>query len=635
MPRACHTCAVAKVKCVAGLGNDKTKCERCLRLGLECLKQAAVVRKHRQQKTARLAQLEERVDSIVSLLISPPQSVREKEQPYPSSGVSQLDSSVPTPSNDRLDGLSMERPHESTNSNDHDSRVVSYMQEDATGDLQAAAIGPGRLPCESTQYSSEIISAFDPSPEEADILLHVFQTQMAEHFPFVVIPAGTTAQCLRREKPFLYQMIILSASGRNLWDPKACRRLVTEYLGLHVLVREEKSLDLLQGLLVYISWGNYQFYIEGQMTSLLQLAVALMTDLGLNRPPDRASPKQRSMIDDAKAALGIIAKSQTQGFDEYRAFAGCFYLTSTSNSLSKRSGTLPFNSYLEKCCVELSRGTEYRTDIYLVQMVRLQHFVERISQSLISDEIHPSWNMKAPIAFYIRSMESELGKWKSSLPSDLDQHTQLMVLYHSVGMRLHEIGLHMPRVITDGAQIFQRAEILNTCLSSTISFFESYFRIPTELYSRLTFAPWLHMGYAITTACRLLLHDVNGWDVHHARKLLDFSDVLRQICERFEQAGNIDLVNRREFPNGDNAFLQYSKRLGWVRTWYESKLIAESNPTMSKPQDMSFSAFEGDSSLMDFMGIDDAFWQEFMGDWDFTASQKDAQACGDGLQPAV
>ncbi|MCJ1433461.1 hypothetical protein MMC27_002823 [Xylographa pallens] len=599
------------------------------------MKQAVVVRNRRQQKTARLAQLEERLESIVALLTSPQQPVQEKEHSYPSPGPSQLGSSIPTPSNDCPDGLSMVRSRNSCNSSSQDSVFVSYMQEDAPSDFRAVAGGCNILPSASVQCTSEIIFGLDPSPEEADNLLNVFKVQMAEHFPFVVIPAATTAQCLRRDKPFLYQMIILSASSRNLWEPDACRRLVNEYLGLHVLVREERSLELLQGLLVYISWAHYQFYNEGQMTNLLQMAVALVTDLGLNRPPYRASPKQRTVIDDAKAALGFAIGSQTPGSDEYRAFAGCFYLTSTSGSFPKRSGALPFNSYLEKCCIELSRAGEYHTDIYLVQMVRLQHFVERIGQSLTSDEIHPSWNLKAPVAFSIKSIESDLHKWKSSLPFDLEQHTQLLILYHNVGIRLHEIGLYMPHLITDGGEIIHRAETLSSCLSSTISFFESYFRLPAALYSRLTFAPWLHMGYAVITACRLLFLDVNDWDVLDARKLLDFADILKQVCERFEEAGNIELANRHAPPYGDNAFLQYAKRLRWVKAWYDSKVAAESNPATSKPQNMSFSALEGEMSLMDFMSVDDAFWQDFKVDWDFSALQKDTQAFGVGLQPAI
>ena len=171
----------------------------------------------------------------------------------------------------------------------------------------------------------------------------------------------------------------------------------------------------------------------------------------------------------------------------------------------------------------------------------------------------------------------------------------------------------MPHLISDGGQTIQRAETLSSCLSSTILFFESYFRLPTALYSRLSFAPWLHMGYAVTTACRLLFLDVNDWNVLDARKRLDFADILRQICERFEEAGNIELANRRAPIHGDNVFLQYAKRLRWVKSWYESKLAAESNPATSQPQNMSFSALDGEMSLMDFMSVDDAFWQDFHG----------------------
>ena len=244
------------------------RCCRCSRLGIECMKQAAVVRNRRQQKTAyachshmilcqlifleyisRLAQLEERLESIVSLLTPPQQPVQEKEHSYPTPGPSQIGSAIPIPSIDYLDGPSTVRSHESCSSDGQRSAVASYSEEDVSTDLRVVAMSSGQLP------NAEIISGLDPGPEQADILLDVFQTQMAEHFPFVVIPPGTTAQCLCRDKPFLYQMIMLSASGRNLWDPKTCRRLVMEYLGLHLLIREEKSLDLLQGILVYISWS--------------------------------------------------------------------------------------------------------------------------------------------------------------------------------------------------------------------------------------------------------------------------------------------------------------------------------------------------------------------------------------------
>ena len=91
---------------------------------------------------------------------------------------------------------------------------------------------------------------------------------------------------------------------------------------------------------------------------------------------------------------------------------------------SRRTSALPYSLYLESCCQELSRARGHRTDLYLVEMVRLQHFVERIGQSVVSDDINPILNVEAPIAFQYSSIRRELSMWKRSLPPDLEQHSE-------------------------------------------------------------------------------------------------------------------------------------------------------------------------------------------------------------------
>jgi len=89
---------------------------------------------------------------------------------------------------------------------------------------------------------------------EADDLLHVFQTQMTEYFPFVIVPAGTRTQDLRDDKPFLFATIMLAASRKKLSLEEMTGSRLMEYLGVRMLLNGEKSLDLLQGLLVYLAW---------------------------------------------------------------------------------------------------------------------------------------------------------------------------------------------------------------------------------------------------------------------------------------------------------------------------------------------------------------------------------------------
>jgi hypothetical protein len=59
---------------------------------------------------------------------------------------------------------------------------------------------------------------------------------------------------LRLQKPFVYLVIMLVASFENIPRQIKLGDETMRYLGEHVLVRGQKTLDLLQGMLLYCSW---------------------------------------------------------------------------------------------------------------------------------------------------------------------------------------------------------------------------------------------------------------------------------------------------------------------------------------------------------------------------------------------
>ena len=77
---------------------------------------------------------------------------------------------------------------------------------------------------------------------------------MTPHFPFVVIPPGTTAGQLHQQKPFLYSAIMMSVAFRSVSKQMAMAKDIMTDLSVRLLQRGEKSMDLLQGLLVYSAW---------------------------------------------------------------------------------------------------------------------------------------------------------------------------------------------------------------------------------------------------------------------------------------------------------------------------------------------------------------------------------------------
>jgi hypothetical protein len=112
-----------------------------------------------------------------------------------------------------------------------------------------------------TQPSSRLDTIQDPTLPSSihnataspDDLLIAFRDQMATHIPFVVIPEGT-AQSLQEARPFLFSNITMAASYRSPWRQTLMRKEIMKNLSDQVLIEGKKTLDLLQGLLVLISW---------------------------------------------------------------------------------------------------------------------------------------------------------------------------------------------------------------------------------------------------------------------------------------------------------------------------------------------------------------------------------------------
>jgi hypothetical protein len=88
---------------------------------------------------------------------------------------------------------------------------------------------------------------------QAEVLLSAFRHK-APLFPFVTIPEKATVSSLSRTSPFLLFAILTVASGM---DTPLNHQLDHEFrriLSSKIVVEGQKSLDFLQGLLLYIAW---------------------------------------------------------------------------------------------------------------------------------------------------------------------------------------------------------------------------------------------------------------------------------------------------------------------------------------------------------------------------------------------
>lgn len=89
---------------------------------------------------------------------------------------------------------------------------------------------------------------------DEETCLNIFRVYMAENIPFVIVDCRTTVQELRRDRPFLLKAIIITASYTQIDRQTRLGKEFIQELSQRMLMEGEKSLDLLQGLLVYVGW---------------------------------------------------------------------------------------------------------------------------------------------------------------------------------------------------------------------------------------------------------------------------------------------------------------------------------------------------------------------------------------------
>lgn len=91
--------------------------------------------------------------------------------------------------------------------------------------------------------------------DSAGRLLSTFRKTMLQHFHCVVIKEEDTVVSMAQERPFVLLAVLAVASGsRTLQGHSLYDEEFRKVLGLKFVAGGERTLELLQGLVVYIAW---------------------------------------------------------------------------------------------------------------------------------------------------------------------------------------------------------------------------------------------------------------------------------------------------------------------------------------------------------------------------------------------
>lgn len=118
-------------------------------------------------------------------------------------------------------------------------------------------VGPNQRPTinleDATVYVRRILSTCE-QPEDPDVQLNRFRDNLATQVPWIVIQPSFKATDLLRKSPFLYLTIILATSYDNSKRQRHLGQEAIRYISERLIQGGEKTLDILQGITVLLSW---------------------------------------------------------------------------------------------------------------------------------------------------------------------------------------------------------------------------------------------------------------------------------------------------------------------------------------------------------------------------------------------
>jgi hypothetical protein len=160
--------------------------------------------------------------------------------------------------------------------------------------------------------------------ETAQKLLDEFQLKAVYHFPFVVIPPDATLASVRLNTPFLFLCVVTAMTTHNCPLQRRLGEEIRMQTHNRMLLGFDISLELLQGLLVYLAWYHSHFLPHRQQVFLLsQLCITLVHELGLDRNPVDRKRKTDLELDH----LGLCGAS-SRSRAELRALLGTYCMAS-------------------------------------------------------------------------------------------------------------------------------------------------------------------------------------------------------------------------------------------------------------------------------------------------------------------
>ncbi|KAJ5278979.1 hypothetical protein N7478_004351 [Penicillium angulare] len=368
---------------------------------------------------------------------------------------------------------------------------------------------------------------------------------------------------------------------------------ITDLIYQQVFIGTCTSMDMLQGIMVFISWTTYSK--KPFLNFYCHVVMGIVCDMGINK----AVPKDLSTMQAFKYAVGWRQNNvPTRTLDERRAVLGCFLISSGVALAMSRIDALRWNPYMDECLAVLTDTKECPEDEILVNLVRIQLVMDKVYHARRDGEDQ----FQARI--YIKSFEGQLDAIRKQIPLHL-QRDELVI---------HDWAIQTP--IYPYSPELQRLESLYTALQATKNWLDVWLSFSPDFYQGLPFTLFFQFARNIVSLYRLSTLEDPGWDRNMVRSTANILDIIERIIYNMKKCANMVAEANpalREFDKG--IFDKGMKMMASIKLGWEPKLMEIWYPSLP-PSGLNgdeFVAPATDLSNMIPFGLDDVWMMEVFG----------------------
>ncbi|KAJ5678900.1 hypothetical protein N7462_007144, partial [Penicillium macrosclerotiorum] len=289
---------------------------------------------------------------------------------------------------------------------------------------------------------------------------------------------------------------------------------ITEIIQQKLFIEVEPSLDLLLGLMTFISWTTYSR--KPFLNFYGHVVMGLVCELGI----DKAPPKDLTTMQAYKCAVGLRPNISTaRSMEERRAALGCFVLTSSIAINMFKIDALRWNSHLEESLAILMEAKESPEDERLVVIVKIHLVIDKIYHLQRDAGNH------TPPLFYTKAFQSQLESVKNDIPEYLRQDKYINFYLCDAESMIHEPALRDSS--SPNSPELHRLESLYASLHSAKSWLDLWLTVPVERYMAIPFPAFFQFSRAVVNLFRLSILDDPAWDrilVRNTANILEYLD---------------------------------------------------------------------------------------------------------------